>query len=80
MDMAIYWTEYVIRHKGALHLQTAAVHMPWYQYLLLDVIAFILVFIFLLLWLLKKLLEVFVMMLKKLAKEIMVLATKPKQK
>ena len=41
LDTAVYWTEYVIRHKGAHHLKTAAVHMPWYQYLLLDVIAFL---------------------------------------
>ena len=40
-DTAVYWTEYVIRHKGAPHLKTAAVHMPWHEYLLLDVIAFL---------------------------------------
>ena len=39
LDTAVYWTEYVIRHEGAPHLRTAAVHMPWRQYLLLDVIA-----------------------------------------
>ncbi|XP_071055910.1 UDP-glycosyltransferase UGT5-like isoform X4 [Onthophagus taurus] len=43
MDTAIYWIEYVARHKGAPHLKTAAVGMPFYQYLLLDVIAFLLV-------------------------------------
>ena len=42
LDTAVYWTEYVVRHKGAPHLKTAAVHMPWHQYLLLDVTAFIL--------------------------------------
>nr|CAD7410702.1 unnamed protein product [Timema poppensis] len=41
MDRAIWWTDYVLRHKGAKHLRTAAVDMPWYQFLLLDVIAFI---------------------------------------
>lgn len=45
LDTAVYWTEYVIRHKGAPHLKTAAVDLSWYQYLLLDVIAF-LIFIF----------------------------------
>lgn len=39
LDTAVYWTEYVIRHKGAPHLRTAAVDMPWYEYLLLDVLA-----------------------------------------
>lgn len=41
-DTAVYWTEYVIRHKGAKHLRTAAVGMPWWKYYLVDVIGFIL--------------------------------------
>jgi len=41
LDTAIYWVEYVARHKGAHHLRTAAVGMPWYQYVLLDVTVFI---------------------------------------
>ncbi|XP_075232023.1 UDP-glycosyltransferase UGT5-like isoform X3 [Lycorma delicatula] len=41
LETAIYWTEYVIRHKGAPHLRSAAVDLTWYQYLLLDVVAFI---------------------------------------
>lgn len=40
MDTAIYWIEYVIRYKGAPHLRSAAVNLPFYQYLLLDVIGF----------------------------------------
>ena len=42
MDTSIYWIEYVIRHKGARHLRSTAVDLPLYQYLLLDVIAFLL--------------------------------------
>lgn len=42
LDTAIYWVEYVARHKGAHFMKTAAVGMPFYQYYLLDVIAFIL--------------------------------------
>ncbi|XP_039290797.1 UDP-glycosyltransferase UGT5 isoform X4 [Nilaparvata lugens] len=42
LETAVYWTEYVIRHKGAPHLRSAAVDLTWYQYLLLDVIAFLL--------------------------------------
>jgi glucuronosyltransferase len=38
LDRAVYWTEYVIRHKGAPHLRSVAADLPWYQYLLLDVI------------------------------------------
>jgi glucuronosyltransferase len=37
LERAVYWTEYVIRHKGAPHLKSAAADLPWYQYLLLDV-------------------------------------------
>ena len=35
----MYWTEYVIRHKGAPHLRSAVLDLAWYQYLLQDVIA-----------------------------------------
>jgi UDP-glucoronosyl and UDP-glucosyl transferase. len=39
MDTAIYWTEYVIRHRGAPHMRSAGADLPLYEYLLLDVIA-----------------------------------------
>ncbi|KAL1455638.1 hypothetical protein WDU94_009720 [Cyamophila willieti] len=38
LEVAIYWIEYVIRLKGAPHLQPASVGLTWYQYYLLDVI------------------------------------------
>lgn len=38
LETAVYWTEFVIRHNGTPFLQSAAVHQPWYQNLLLDVI------------------------------------------
>ncbi|KAJ8922622.1 hypothetical protein NQ315_007654 [Exocentrus adspersus] len=41
LETAIYWVEYVARHKGATHMRTAAVNMPFYKYYLLDVIAFL---------------------------------------
>lgn len=34
----IYWTEYVIKHKGAHHLKSAAINLTWYQYFLIDVL------------------------------------------
>lgn len=37
-ENVIYWTEYIIKHKGAPHLRTVAADIPTYQYLLLDVI------------------------------------------
>jgi glucuronosyltransferase len=39
LEQAVYWTEYVIRHKGAPHLRSAVLDLAWYQYFLLDVIA-----------------------------------------
>ncbi|CAI6351195.1 unnamed protein product [Macrosiphum euphorbiae] len=41
----VYWTEYVIRHKGAPHLKSHALNLTWYQYLLLDIIAVVLIFV-----------------------------------
>ncbi|XP_047118860.1 UDP-glucosyltransferase 2-like [Schistocerca piceifrons] len=41
LEEAVYWTEYVIRHRGALHMRPASLRLSWYQYLLLDVLAFI---------------------------------------
>jgi glucuronosyltransferase len=41
LNRAVWWTEYVIRHNGAKHLRSAAVDLAWYQYLLLDVVAFL---------------------------------------
>ena len=38
MDHAIFWLEYVMRHKGAAHLRTKAYKMPWYSYYSIDVL------------------------------------------
>lgn len=35
------WIEYILRHGGARHLRPQVLDIPWYQYYLLDVIAFI---------------------------------------
>ncbi|XP_046999933.1 UDP-glucosyltransferase 2-like isoform X2 [Schistocerca americana] len=42
LEEAVYWVEYVIRHQGAPHLRSAAMDLAWYQYLLIDVAAFVL--------------------------------------
>ncbi|XP_054286486.1 UDP-glucosyltransferase 2-like [Macrosteles quadrilineatus] len=42
LDSAVYWTEYVIRHRGAPQLRPTSADMPLYQYLLLDIVAVIL--------------------------------------
>ena len=60
MDTAIYWTEYVIRHRGAPHMRTAGADLPLYKYLLLDVTAVlvtaILAVVYVIYFMLKKLL------------------------
>ncbi|XP_050298915.1 UDP-glycosyltransferase UGT5-like isoform X1 [Anthonomus grandis grandis] len=35
-----YWVNYTLRYKGAKHLQVAGVQLPLHQYLLLDVVGF----------------------------------------
>ncbi|KAK9505170.1 hypothetical protein O3M35_009280 [Rhynocoris fuscipes] len=47
LDNAVYWIEYVIRYKGAPHLRPAILDQYWYQRLMIDVIAFYLLVIFL---------------------------------
>jgi len=43
-DLAVYWIEYVMRH-GVQHLQLGAKEMPFYQRHLLDIVAFLIVLI-----------------------------------
>nr|XP_023012471.1 UDP-glucuronosyltransferase 2C1-like isoform X1 [Leptinotarsa decemlineata] len=38
MDLATYWIEFVVRHKGAPHLRVAALDLTWYQYFLVDIV------------------------------------------
>lgn len=54
MSEAIFWMEYIIRHKGAEHLKSAAVHLTWFQYYMLDIIGFILLKLFLILFVIRK--------------------------
>lgn len=42
MDSAIFWLEYVMRHRGAAHLRTESYKMPWYAYHNVDVLALLL--------------------------------------
>lgn len=37
MEEAMFWIEYVCRHKGAKHLKSHAISMSWFSYLLIDV-------------------------------------------
>lgn len=42
LDKAVFWIEYVLRHKGAPHLRSEASTLPWYSYYMLDVFALLL--------------------------------------
>ncbi|XP_054605521.1 UDP-glucuronosyltransferase 2C1 [Nothobranchius furzeri] len=42
LDTAVYWIEFVMRHKGAAHLRTESYKMPWYSYYSVDVCCFLL--------------------------------------
>lgn len=40
METAIFWVEHVARHKGAPHLRSAAVDLPFYVYYSFDIYLF----------------------------------------
>ncbi|XP_068197210.1 UDP-glucuronosyltransferase 1A5-like [Antennarius striatus] len=42
LELAVFWTEFVMRHRGAPHLRPAALHLHWVQYFCLDVITLLL--------------------------------------
>ncbi|XP_055444684.1 UDP-glucuronosyltransferase 2B17-like isoform X2 [Bubalus kerabau] len=42
LDRAVFWIEFVMRHKGAKHLRPAIHDLTWFQYHSLDVIGFLL--------------------------------------
>uniref|UniRef100_A0A7N6F6N0 UDP glucuronosyltransferase 1 family, polypeptide A1 n=1 Tax=Anabas testudineus TaxID=64144 RepID=A0A7N6F6N0_ANATE len=43
LDTAVFWTEFVMRHKGAAHLRVSAHDLNWIQYHSLDVIGFLII-------------------------------------
>ncbi|XP_037835775.1 UDP-glucuronosyltransferase 2A2-like [Kryptolebias marmoratus] len=42
LERAVFWIEFVMRHKGAAHLKAQSYKMPWYIYHSVDVILFLL--------------------------------------
>ncbi|XP_051545469.1 UDP-glucuronosyltransferase 2A2-like isoform X1 [Myxocyprinus asiaticus] len=42
LDQAVFWIEFVMRNKGAKYLRVQAHELSWYQYYCLDVVAFLL--------------------------------------
>ncbi|XP_030580149.1 UDP-glucuronosyltransferase 2A2-like isoform X3 [Archocentrus centrarchus] len=41
LDNALFWIEFVMRHKGAAHLKATSYRMPWYSYYSVDVVLFL---------------------------------------
>lgn len=50
LDNAIYWIEYVARFEGAPHLRYPGIDLSWYQRCLLDIIGFIILTSFVIIW------------------------------
>ncbi|XP_050693304.1 UDP-glycosyltransferase UGT5-like isoform X2 [Eriocheir sinensis] len=55
-ERAVFWTEYVIRHRGAPQLRFPATQLSWVEFLLLDVVGLLLLALLMLLLLLRRLL------------------------
>ncbi|XP_028135382.1 UDP-glycosyltransferase UGT5 [Diabrotica virgifera virgifera] len=45
IQTATHWIDYIIRHKGAQHLRSRRLQLPWYKYFLVDVVLFLLLFV-----------------------------------
>ncbi|XP_047437458.1 UDP-glucuronosyltransferase 2C1-like [Mugil cephalus] len=41
LERALFWIEFVMRHKGAAHLKAESIRMPWYSYYSVDVALFL---------------------------------------
>lgn len=63
---AVWWTEYVIRNKGAKHLEYHGVKVPTYQFYYLDVIAAYFVIILFLYFLIKFIVRLCVKLISKI--------------
>lgn len=53
LDEAVFWTEYVMRHNGARHMQSKEIHLNFIQRNGIDVIAVILIGIYVIIKLIK---------------------------
>ncbi|XP_063840845.1 UDP-glycosyltransferase UGT5-like isoform X2 [Scylla paramamosain] len=56
-ERAVFWTEYVIRHRGAPQLRCPAAQLSWVEFLMLDVVGLLLLALLLLLFLVRQLLR-----------------------
>ncbi|KTF92139.1 hypothetical protein cypCar_00012915 [Cyprinus carpio] len=61
LDEAVFWIEFVMRNKGAKHLRVEAHNLTWYQYHCLDVFAFLLTVLIVVLYVFFKMCKFFIM-------------------
>ncbi len=61
LDEAVFWIEFVMRNKGAKHLRVEAHNLNWYQYHCLDVIAFLIAILTVVLYTVFKMCKLFIM-------------------
>lgn len=45
LDRAVWWTEYVLRHRGASHLRSPTANISWTDFLELELLFTVLIFI-----------------------------------
>ncbi|XP_069190581.1 UDP-glycosyltransferase UGT5 isoform X2 [Procambarus clarkii] len=57
-ELAVFWTEYVIRHRGAPQLRSPAAQLSWVEFLMLDVLLLLLLALFLLVFILRRIFRV----------------------
>ncbi|KAK8724733.1 hypothetical protein OTU49_017491, partial [Cherax quadricarinatus] len=57
-ELAVFWTEYVIRHKGAPQLRSPAAQLSWVEFLMLDVIFILHLAVIVLLFILRRIIRV----------------------
>ncbi|RXN28589.1 UDP-glucuronosyltransferase 2C1-like protein [Labeo rohita] len=61
LDEAVFWIEFVMRNKGAKHLRVEAHNLAWYQYHCLDVFAFLITVLTVVLYVVFKMCKFFIM-------------------
>uniref|UniRef100_A0A671LYG3 glucuronosyltransferase n=2 Tax=Sinocyclocheilus anshuiensis TaxID=1608454 RepID=A0A671LYG3_9TELE len=61
LDESVFWIEFVMRNKGAKHLRVEAHNLTWYQYHCLDVFAFLITVLTLVLYVVFKMCKFFIM-------------------
>lgn len=65
LEKVVWWTEYVIRNQGAQYLRNPRADVSWTEFLILDVVAFLLFSLILVLFILYKVYQFFIGLVSK---------------